>query len=435
MSSPSLGAAACMDGEVSWISSQAVQSRSTYPYSVQADRFFSPPPPPQDHDVPPVPPIPRHVFRMRRRPPSFPSFGVIRPNQEPFPFEANIRFPTPPFPEPAPPPHHVPAMSFGGAIISLNRQLLTEERARHQDERRRRGQIMRQFSHRYRAAIQQDDEPFAQLFASEQLDDMGFGHVDNLRNSRKKEPQYLPSFTHPGRPAPGFTFDFAPPSPSSSPKISTKPPVIDVDEDPVASTSALRVEEASTLLVCARCLDPLVLGGGNDGRKLWALRCGHLIDGKCLEEIMVTPPAAEDHGKAVKENAETARTAKGKEVVTSDESSLTTQSPESAEPDYPELKSMRSRLRPRHSASHSTPAPVAGPSIPAPRRSAFRRAMLKHQHRLPQSKGKGKIAELLVVNSYEWSCPVSGCGRVHVSLLVGGRWVPDGERGAIAVYV
>jgi hypothetical protein len=105
------------------------------------------------------------------------------------------------------------------------------------------------------------------------------------------------------------------------------------------------------------------------------------------------------------------------------------------EPDIfpePEFTSIRSRLRPRHplpsSSSSSSPLPAGpGPSHARPKASP----------RKPPTKkgnGKGRAKGPVVEAEHEWTCPVGGCGRVHVSQLINGQWIMDDKRGAITVF-
>ena len=97
----------------------------------------------------------------------------------------------------------------------------------------------------------------------------------------------------------------------------------------------------------------------------------------------------------------------------------------------PIFSSIRSRLRPRHplpsSPSELLPA-VPGPSRTRPRTST--RTPLKGK-----GNGKGRAKGPIVEAEHEWTCPVGGCGRVHVSQLINGQWVMDDKRGAITVFV
>jgi hypothetical protein len=122
-----------------------------------------------------------------------------------------------------------------------------------------------------------------------------FGFGEDRAPFRRTTHEYRVAYTHPYPPTPGFTHDFESPSPSAG--------VIDVDEEPGPSTSASgpsspsKNNENFNTLVCARCLDPLVLGGSNlsederSRRRLWGLRCGHMLDGKCIDELMKPRPA------------------------------------------------------------------------------------------------------------------------------------------------
>ncbi|KAG9315387.1 hypothetical protein JVU11DRAFT_4534 [Chiua virens] len=89
--------------------------------------------------------------------------------------------------------------------------------------------------------------------------------------------------------------------------------------------------------------------------------------------------------------------------------------------------SMRSRLRPRRTLGSTHP------SVPTTT-SNGRRSRSQATQR-SNRKGKGKMKAPAVEAEHEWNCPVSGCGRVHLSLLMDGRWTMDEKRGAIAVFV
>jgi hypothetical protein len=288
--------------------------------------------------------------------------------------------------------------------------------------------------------MEDEDALFALLTAHE--DDNHGVHrplflSDQARRLRQFEPDYRPEYTHPNKPPPGFTFDFgALAAESSTPSPSRS--VIIVDDSPIPSTSASSSshgEDPNTILVCARCLDALVTGDSNTGleharRRIWALRCGHLVDGKCVEEIMqpvgpfpiVTGSNAIDikgKGKALGphwpdkgKDKEPAPPASHDSVVTPHEHN-----------------SMRSRLRPRpHSGSSYFSVPVEHLSPPRPIRP------LPHR-RQPRGKGKGKARAPVVEAEHQWRCPVAGCAKVHTSLLIAGKWIMDEKTGALAVYV
>ncbi|KDQ59123.1 hypothetical protein JAAARDRAFT_33855 [Jaapia argillacea MUCL 33604] len=464
-------------------------------------RIFPPPPPPMNTFVPPVPPLPpQHAgqssFPMRRRPPPHPrhASGVIRPIEQPFDFEAHIEPPPPPPRQPplipAPRSHHQPVMGLGGALISLNRQNMIQEgiaRQRRERERFRRtwqlpsfteasgyiSDAFRRFSD-FRAAHGDDDvldfftgsdwynEPF--IDEADALDDpeAGAGMAPYLFGMprrganrrplyRREDPDYKQSYTHPGPPSAGFTFDFGPPPPTDS--------ILVLDDSPGPSSSASassssQSDEANVILVCAHCLDPLVLGGGvsDEGerlkKKVWGLRCGHMLDGKCIDDMMKPsshPPTdivVDDGASSMDRNGKGKGKGKAKEV----QEEVKDFQPSTSVTQHPDDNSMRSRLRPRYpgaSSSHTHPhAPVTVPSPPDDTSRPARRPPTSRRRRLTQSlpsrargKGKGKAQQPIVEAEHEWKCPVTGCGRVHVSLLIDGQWVMDKERGAIGIYV
>lgn len=355
---------------------------------------------------------------MRRLPPPFPSPtpSVVRPIERLFPFEVNVRSTSSNnTPSAASPSHHVPVMGFGGALISQNRQNAADEQAARQRREQEREQqrvsdvnLGRRFTNFYRSAIRHfsrshvDDDPLTHILA-ENGQDLFFPSF--VSPPRRESPEYNPLFTHPAKPASGYTFHFTSPSP---PSTSASTPTIHIDDSAVASTSAARSDDASTLLVCARCLDPLVLGD-NGPRRLWGLRCGHLIDGKCVEQINKPPVNNKGKGKAT-------------EKVAHDMGEADAWSGWKAEPvTKPDTNSIMARLRPRH-PHRSSQLSDALPSFFHPYRQSVRH------------KGKSKMDEPPVEARHEWVCPVDGCGKVHLSLFVGGKWIMDKEKGAIGVY-
>ncbi|KAJ7183574.1 hypothetical protein C8R46DRAFT_516911 [Mycena filopes] len=315
----------------------------------------------------------------------------------------------------------------------------------------------------------------------------GWGNAGAGRARGEAEEDYKPEWTHPGKPESGFVFDFSPPNdivipptppPSGKGKGKAKEVVIDVDAEDAAKKER---EAVSTLLVCARCLDPLlvradgVVEGGEaevKRRKVWGLRCGHLIDGKCFEELSKPPPCVEaaitNDGDATSDDAllKERGKAKGKGKARAVEEEEPEQDEEDvlAEEDYDELfdedlipaaisqsSSIRSRLRPRpggvtnpastssmpgafeiavpSGSSSSTPS---APTIILPR-ATRRRAATGGKKR--KGKAKARPKKRVVEARYEWVCPVAGCGRVHVSEKVEGVWQNDVEKGAVGVFV
>ena len=82
-------------------------------------------------------------------------------------------------------------------------------------------------------------------------------------------------------PPPGFTTDFEDPA--------DKEPITLDDEGKVVKTTT----KFKPYLSCAMCHDPLLNSSyyRSDDDRIWALRCGHLIDQKCLAKLS-TPESA-----------------------------------------------------------------------------------------------------------------------------------------------
>lgn len=455
-------------------------------------RLLSPPPPVSSgsNRIPPVPRVPRNYsaltsFPMRHRPPPVPAPPVVRPIDEPFDFEAHLGSPsrvagpshshlhssrnrrhTPADIRSEPRSHHVPALGLGGALISLNR---TQADARLEQQMRnyapdqtglfgRAGHAFhRMVSFVSRTAFPEEDDDLhvPGLFA----EDLGlrFDHParayalrELLLRKRESQMEYIAHFTHPGKPEPGFTYDFAlPDAPPEVEPVNT-PIVIDLeDEDtPEAGPSTGKIHDSpppkfQTLLVCARCLDPLVLGAALVGemekkRRVWALRCGHMIDGKCLEIIGVPQTVVEDDEKPIliESTLSTPRTrqdSKGKGKARLVEEPL---SP------FVEENPMRSRLRSRVM------------SMPPPPTTTMAKVIPTLRTQLGKRKRTSLTSKSHIEDTYEWECPVPGCGHLHVSVKIDGVWVPQPRkpsgkgkgkeswawdsgsgRGAIAVFV
>ena len=363
--------------------------------------------------IPPVPPLPprfrrhRHTFRQSSNQIPTPPSGIVLANPQPFAFEERLlgrsrhHTPNEDAPESSTPSHHVPVMGFGGALIATN----NEHQASHHPHRhsRRNSRAMRLFSNSIFSPISGFSEENQDHFFEDGPDASipplpdffppffaAYNRLGRFSESTpsipKNAPEYKRTFTHPPKVAPGFTHDLA----SSG----------DVEDLTAAGTnSGPSSSTVDTVLVCAKCLDPLVMGNVPDDKRLWGLRCGHILDGKCVRELMRPPDA----------KLSTECTAKGKEKVAEE--------PEQRDPVPPEsggslIGSTLRRLRSGRVVSASA----------------------------SRSKGKQKqkaqeVQEPKVERVHEWSCPVSGCGRTHKTNLVSGAWKPDQSEGAILMYV
>ena len=212
-------------------------------------------------------------------------------------------------------------MGLGGALIALNRQHAAQEENRQRNAaqqaalRRQRFYPFSAFADALRDYFGSNDH----VAANVEYEDFGDwlepaweNHWDaewlpegvrqldanGIPKPIAKPPAWLPSFTHPGEPGPGFSFDF---DPKVTKEASPTVIVLDDDDPPGTGThpsarasSSSSSPELTLSLVCARCLDPLALSS-HEGvmtpeearrRRVWALRCGHMLDGKCIEEIM-----------------------------------------------------------------------------------------------------------------------------------------------------
>jgi len=223
-----------------------------------------------------------------------------------------------------------------------------------------------------------------------------------------KKMEYKPAFTHPGKIPADFTHDFG--------SSSSSEPVADTNAAGSSSATGSTPSSLDTILVCAKCLDPLVIGGrlgeatDTTSRRLWALRCGHILDGKCIGSLMKPdgeqeqPPPPPPEPAAEEAQVVVSPKGKGKaRQLPSEETPVTNQ----VEPSIRRLRSGR-----------------AVPCDPNFENRPVR-----------QKKGKAKVQVPRVEKIHEWRCPVSGCGRVHQSVFVDGHWKTDEKAGAIMMFV
>jgi hypothetical protein len=402
------------------------------------------PPPHPTHA--PVLPQPDNTFNFEFRTHVYPPPGhpqPVHPQRPNVPYSRQYMPPThPPVPQAAPRSHHTPALGLGGALISYNRQQALREQAEMQRDRVRGRRFRVPFSihdlfagNRSEAEIRQfqaeelmrereddwffDEGPYEFLFGHFGGGGGGGGGGPPILQPdiRRFEPEYRREWTHPSKPDPGFTFDFAPADepPQAGPSSSSSTmEVIDVTSSPVrAGPSTETATQEIPSLVCAICGDDLLMLEGAHSEedrhkfKIWALRCGHIIDGKCLDRIIaplqkpleeeVIPPTWSRKGKG-KARADALP----------------------PPPPPPGALEMRSRLRSFNAAPDV-------PSHPKQPRSGSTRSK-----RGSSSKGKGR-SEL--EEEYIWYCPVPSCANRHISIKKNGRWEVDAHRGPIGLFV
>lgn len=264
---------------------------------------------------------------------------------------------------------------------------------------------------------------------------------------------YEPSYTHPGTPPPGFTWDFAEPEASENVPVPSSKKVIVLDEDEaVASSSSQSSPHMTATLVCARCMDPLVLPAQaasaeeNKTRRLWALRCGHILDGKCITHLMQPQPACAETVKVEPEANGAAdvqplpvidRKGKGKAVDRPAPYTIPSQ----------EEGSIRSRLRPRRGAAGGRDSGLAAQSTTELQEVADVSSTSRTVRPLLR-RAKGSVAEVIGAPTkgkgrksrrqrHTWKCPVPDCGLEHVSVLPAGEdeWLMDPHKGALPMFV
>lgn len=369
-------------------------------------------------------------------------------------------------------------MGLGGALIVLNRQIAVEEGVRRRQEEAaalpqdRPGHTLgRSAINGFRHWMGWGTPPRAPSAAqepwgvvrnhSEDPDWADETFVDGLLGLDLPKPplattNWRPEYTHPGPPGPGFTYHFS--DPDSPSKPSSSKGTISLDDDGDSSSGARPV------LVCAHCLDPLILptqgatAEESRPKKVWALRCGHLLDGKCVGVVMRPPAEDKDgeiqdegytppsKGKGQARNPPIAADRKGKGKATD---KVQVEALASGH-DAVVKGSIRSRLRPRHNGTTAHSASLATvltpdsdeenePSTAPPPTPVSRPAKVSIRSRVPKaaariSMGRGKKAGH---QRYRWECPVAGCGKDHISALAPGQgeWTMDPHKGALAVYI
>ena len=421
-------------------------------------------PPPRNVPVtiiPPVPPVPPRFaghtsFPMRFSPPPFPSPPVIRPASRPLPFENTFDGPVAgpsnhrhyrrndalPHPEAAPPSHHVPSMGLGGAIISSRRLGNTSELQRSRGSTRRiripslsgLAEFSRWASRFVPShSFMGDDMETDDLFGDDGDEPIFATWQDVNPNFRRKQTgtferdQYFPHYTHPSRPEPGFTFDFALPTSSTRtrlfPPTSINNPIVLDDDDDNSNESSTNIAgqssspstsdtgQVTATLICANCSDLLLVNAAlppdESDRRVWGLRCGHIIDEKCLNRLGQpqvvddSPDFTRGKGKGTDSGC-----SYGDTIVSENQTVL----------EAIQENSIRSRLRSRPSSN-----------------SSIRASSLDSANRLPplSTKRRRVSNKKKVEGEYKWLCPVANCGREHVSVKVDGVWGPEKERESV----
>lgn len=416
---------------------------------------------------------------MRHRPPPHPD-GLIRPSSRPFEFEAHMQggpstrrrnslgaarnsiiVPL----RGAAPSHHVPVMGLGGAILQLRNQRDSPERRVRRGPRVQRPARTRHFYSAFDHLDEQDimEPPF---FSEWNL----LIHALDVPDARK-EVEYLPRYTHPVQPEAGFMFDFASDdavsdrASTSFPVTSSENPIVITDEDTEAGPSHsvqsdTPNKQMQSLLVCACCSKPLLLNSHTSSkgpveernRRIWALRCGHLIDGECLGKIS-TPGVPSPDAIAPASSGKSKGKAKAADLEDEPGSDRGSDSADGSDDDLIPAPRYPLRHRAHHLLGPATSEydtylqassyplrnrPLHAP-LSAPLSASGRRGRSK-ANTTRSRRGKKQ-------QSFEWPCPVPGCEQIHASVRSGdGEWEPEKDsvgrggkvtrlgRGVIAVF-
>jgi hypothetical protein len=288
-----------------------------------------------------------------------------------------------------------------------------------------------------------------------------------------KEEEYEPSYTHPQPPEPSFTHSWGESDEDEIVKKKKQSRIV-IEIDDADDTDGFAVLSSTkevpppppmkVVLVCARCMAPLIMGA--DGaeqpaeKRVWGLRCGHMIDGACMEALSMPLPVLGEES--------TGKKGKGKGKAKAPPP-YATQTP----PILTETNPIRSRLRSKArnpDASSDTAGPstststsgasssAAGPSTSNNTSQSYFSAFNSLLPGLPtffsgrgsatstarggsgkgRKKGSGRRqAKPKIQAEHRWACPVNGCFREHTSICIDGVWGPERERGEgpIALFV
>ena len=366
-------------------------------------------------------------------------------------------------------------MGFGGAILATNRRTVDRQNRHNRDpELRERVSRSRRFVPAPLPVVWDGvpgwgvQNPLSAWAVEELLPAWGsmYDLIYPNHPPPEKDVTYKQSFTHSAKPSPGFTYNFDVSDQTDLTGTTSSSAIVVLDDDDVNSSTEESVEVTPTL-VCARCLDPLSLTGSLDmhteeakKRRVWALRCGHMLDGKCIDVLMrpafVVPNTMETADRSGVERGEgrigesshaapVKATEKGKGVDRSHWQVQPDGELQRAAPSHPagqiEGSSIRSSLR-----SSRLPAPSATASAPSALESSIgpiRSPVTRGHAAEPASpmkgrpKGKARARKAQVLVRHEYMCPVANCGRIHRSVLMAGEaeWKTDPKEGAVALFV
>ncbi|KAG9041405.1 hypothetical protein FS837_012311 [Tulasnella sp. UAMH 9824] len=390
------------------------------------DRLIPPQPP--VHIPPPPPADPLRVFsppaQFRPPPPRDPTLFNRHPTPHPL-GDHDFAPPPPPRPAPAIPPR----IGLGGAFMHFR------ERGRPTNSHNRDNERRIEIPNWIRTVFLQDVAPGNFLYPPPprppvQVPIPQFGgmvwdagrneaiggpvdfqpfHIAGDDRLEPPKPTYGPMMTHgKEKPSPGFTFDFEP-----SATAENAPIVIDIDDSQAASSSSAATTVATPSLICARCSATLRMGS----KTMWGLRCGHVVCGDC-GDYLSKPIAGKGKGKAEDEDttAPPRQDVKGKGKARASKQSQDA----SAEAEAPAPRRRATRGRGGRAAastralrastlqasaeSASQASTSTAPTAPTPATNPKKRKYTKKRDTKP-----------VLLEEYEYACPVEGCFRPHFS--------------------
>ncbi|KAG8813108.1 hypothetical protein FRC17_001672 [Serendipita sp. 399] len=309
-------------------------------------------------------------------------------------------------------------------------------------------------------------------------------------------PKYEVSFTHAGPMKPGFTSDFVPQTLETITIEDDSEAEEFTDEDDSTMKGNWKgkgkarrrpspVKPAITApaptLICPVCKDPLRMGGTSENERLYGLRCGHVLDGKCLWtvakpddgnkakgqlkdeddkmevdpnfEFTFTAPTKkqrdddgeyqeiEDPTPRVFGGVSRLRSGREREIVPTPNPSRRRRGQYRGRldgvDDDPEQQQAAEGSTSVAGAANSPRLDLTDPFFPVLVNPPTARAAVKPRGRLRRRKvpkTRGKLQEEV----FDWTCPVEGCAHAHASvrlIITGAPWRSDEEKGAIAMFL
>ncbi|KIO31697.1 hypothetical protein M407DRAFT_4977 [Tulasnella calospora MUT 4182] len=231
-------------------------------------------------------------------------------------------------------------------------------------------------------------------------------HIAGDDRLEPPKPTYGPIMTHhKEKPSPGFTFDFEP-----SATAENAPIVIDVDESQASSSSSAAATVATPSLICARCSATLRMGS----KTMWGLRCGHVVCGGC-GEYLSRPIEGKGKGKAEEEDATAPPRpdVKGKGKARASKQTEDASAEAEASPPRRRTRSKATRAPTTTRALRASTLQASAESVSQASSSTAPTAPATNSRK--RKLGKKRDLKPVLLQDYEYACPVEGCFRPHFS--------------------